>query len=254
MTLCLAQKNEATGVDFALVRLDRTIPNHLPLVLDLDGGVKKGTVVYVLGYPLGLPLKLADGALVSSVLDAGYFVANLDTFGGNSGSPVFNASTNQVEGILVRGGADFRAVGSCNRAFVCPEMPDSTVSCGGEASTSINQLNDSLKAMSTNKTVPSLEPITRMYRSGERLSGSGKNFSAEYELTSAPPRAGYKIGSYTYSLAGDRGCNAWSTCRASVQGDRVGFRFSLQGHDEWRPPGQAKSEGFLTVTFVPQQT
>jgi len=34
-------------------------------------------------------------------------VANLDTFGGNSGSAVFNAETGEVEGILVRGENDY---------------------------------------------------------------------------------------------------------------------------------------------------
>jgi hypothetical protein len=34
-------------------------------------------------------------------------VANLDTYGGNSGSPVFNHRTGEVEGILVRGENDY---------------------------------------------------------------------------------------------------------------------------------------------------
>ena len=36
-----------------------------------------------------------------------YFSANLDTYGGNSGSAVFNANTGVVEGILVRGATDY---------------------------------------------------------------------------------------------------------------------------------------------------
>ena len=36
-----------------------------------------------------------------------YFTANLDTYRGNSGSPVFNAITHKVEGVLVRGEQDF---------------------------------------------------------------------------------------------------------------------------------------------------
>ena len=34
-------------------------------------------------------------------------VTNLDSFGGNSGAAVFNASTLEVEGILVRGDRDY---------------------------------------------------------------------------------------------------------------------------------------------------
>jgi hypothetical protein len=54
-------------------------------------------------------------------------VANLDTYGGNSGSPVFNATNHQVEGILVRGENDFVTNGSCYVSLVCP-----TTGCRGE--------------------------------------------------------------------------------------------------------------------------
>jgi V8-like Glu-specific endopeptidase len=59
-----------------------------------------------MGHPSGLPMKYADGAKVFGNFD-NYFSTNLDTFGGNSGSPVFNAKTNEVVGILVRGDIDY---------------------------------------------------------------------------------------------------------------------------------------------------
>ena len=49
-----------------------------------------------------------------------YFVANTDTFGGNSGSGVFDLSTLQQVGILVRGETDYVASGSCNIVNHCP--------------------------------------------------------------------------------------------------------------------------------------
>ena len=52
---------------------------------------------------------------------------HLDTYGGNSGSPVFNAATHEVEGILVRGETDFTSNGTCNVSLVCP-----TSGCRGE--------------------------------------------------------------------------------------------------------------------------
>ena len=67
-----------------------------PLALDLNGKAAKDTLVYALGYPTGLPLKLAGNATVQSVSGTAYFTANLDTFAGNSGSPVFNFATNRV--------------------------------------------------------------------------------------------------------------------------------------------------------------
>ena len=42
-----------------------------------------------------------------------FFSANLDTYGGNSGSAVFNAVNGQIEGILVRGATDYVSRGGC---------------------------------------------------------------------------------------------------------------------------------------------
>ena len=47
-------------------------------------------------------------------------MANLDTYGGNSGSAVFNAKTGLVEGILVRGEQDYVQKGDCRVSNVCP--------------------------------------------------------------------------------------------------------------------------------------
>jgi V8-like Glu-specific endopeptidase len=249
----VAQKEESAGVDFALVKVDRPMVDHPPLKLHTNGDVSIGNFVYVIGYPSGLPLKLADGAVVSDVAVNGYFVSNLDTFGGNSGSPVLNPASNLVEGILVRGGTDFRTVGTCQQAFTCPKNPDGTSDCSGEASTLMSRVSSALDTLNSQntKSIPATMSIVKTFRSGERLSGSGANFSSVYELESEPPPPGYKIGSFVYSLSGDRACNAWSTCSASADGNKVVFRFSLQGHNEWPPPGQAKSEGFLTVTYAP---
>jgi V8-like Glu-specific endopeptidase len=249
----LAKKEEDSGVDYALVKVDRPIVDHPPLRLHSGGDVSIGNFVYVLGHPSGLPLKMADGAIVSDVTSNGYFLSKLDTFGGNSGSPVLNPANNLVEGILVRGGTDFRPVQTCQKAFTCPLKPDGTADCSGEASTLISRVSSALETADNMvaKLAPTKVPIVKTFRSGERLSGSGANFSGVYELESEPPPPGYKIGNFVYSLAGDRGCNAWSTCSASSDGTKVVFRFSLQGHNEWAPPGQAKSEGFLTVTYVP---
>lgn len=49
--------------------------------------------------PAGLPQKIAGGAKVRSI-QTGFFVANLETDGGNSGSAVFNLSNGVIEGIL----------------------------------------------------------------------------------------------------------------------------------------------------------
>ncbi len=71
-----------------------------------EGSPKKGDNIVVIGHPSGLPTKIAGGANIRSV-NSVYFQANLDTYGGNSGSAVFNADTGLLEGILVRGERDY---------------------------------------------------------------------------------------------------------------------------------------------------
>ncbi|OGR94965.1 MAG: hypothetical protein A2016_12215 [Elusimicrobia bacterium GWF2_62_30] len=93
------------GGDYALIKLDRPVKNHKPLAINRGGGLKKGDGLFVTGHPLGLPFKFTPGGMVVKNVDpqAAFFSTNLDTFGGNSGSPVFNAATGLIEGVHVRG-------------------------------------------------------------------------------------------------------------------------------------------------------
>lgn len=104
-------------LDFAVVRVDRSItaPGASPLPMRESGLVEIGTPVGVIGHPFGLPKKLAFSSDTQvRRIDAPYFFfANVDAFSGNSGSPVFNAATGMVEGILVRGNTDFNVGMSC---------------------------------------------------------------------------------------------------------------------------------------------
>jgi len=98
--------DRATQNDFAVIELDRPVTDRVPLKLREAGKVEVGTPLVVIGYPSGLPVKVAGGAKVRAVREE-FFVANLDTYGGNSGSAVLNATTMEVEGILVRGDTDY---------------------------------------------------------------------------------------------------------------------------------------------------
>lgn len=96
--------------DHSVVRVDRpiTAPDANAFVVRREGTIQPGEYVGVIGHPSGLPMKIAFGdTYVRSSATEGYFVANLDTYGGNSGSPVINATTGMLEGILVRGATDF---------------------------------------------------------------------------------------------------------------------------------------------------
>jgi V8-like Glu-specific endopeptidase len=102
----MAHNLTTSGVDYAVIRLEKKVDIQPLKVSNRDA--KYGDCLYILGHPCGSPLKLADGARVVNSINAAYFVASLDSYGGNSGSPVFN-DRHEVVGILVRGESDFEA-------------------------------------------------------------------------------------------------------------------------------------------------
>ena len=59
------------------------------------------------------------------------FEANLDTYGDNSGSAVFNRTTREVEGILVRGNNDYVA-DTTNSCWRSNTVADNTANTDGE--------------------------------------------------------------------------------------------------------------------------
>lgn len=106
--------------DYALIELDREVTDRKPLRLSTKKP-KKGTSLFVVGTPTGLPLKVATGSVKSKGIIATYFRTNLDTFAGNSGSPVFNEESGKVEGILVRGQEDYERSMGCLASTVYGE-------------------------------------------------------------------------------------------------------------------------------------
>jgi hypothetical protein len=123
----IGREEVSTGADWALVRIDRPVTNHALAKIRREGKVANGQQVHVIGHPVGLPTKFAGGAAVRDNQPSAFFVANLDTYGGNSGSPVFNSDTHEVEGVLVRGETDFVTSGNCRVSLVCPSS-----GCRGE--------------------------------------------------------------------------------------------------------------------------
>lgn len=123
----LGRREVKEGADWALVRLNRA-SDRKPARIRTTGRLPDNEKLHVVGHPCGLPAKFAAGATVRSNESKAFFVANLDTYGGNSGSPVFNSSTHIVEGLLVRGERDFvKTDGDCFVSMVCP-----TTGCRGE--------------------------------------------------------------------------------------------------------------------------
>ena len=100
-------QNSYSMEDWGIIELDRKVKGIDRVEIRMEGEIEVGEELVVIGHPSGLPTKVADGAFVRKNDNPNYFQANLDTFGGNSGSAVFNAHTGWVEGILVRGENDY---------------------------------------------------------------------------------------------------------------------------------------------------
>ncbi len=131
----IGREQVGTGADWALVRLDRKVSGHEPLKFNTKDTLKNGDELVVIGHPAGLPTKVAGGATVRDASPKGYIVANLDTYGGNSGSAVFNAKTGVIEGILVRGENDYVYKDGCRVSNVC-----ASDACRGEDVTKLSSI------------------------------------------------------------------------------------------------------------------
>ena len=106
---------DSSIADWAIVKLKtkgKIDLNKRKLNLKQEG-VIDNTKLYVIGHPLGLPMKFADdSSIVNSPTGLpNFFHADLDTFYGNSGSPIFCAKEHKVVGILSGGRTDFTDVG-----------------------------------------------------------------------------------------------------------------------------------------------
>lgn len=93
--------------DLALIKLDRKVVNRKPIILSNDK-VQKGDALTMIGYPLGIPQKIADSGKVTGPSDSKVsFRHDVDSQSCNSGGPLFNTKGEQV-GVLVRGtGMDY---------------------------------------------------------------------------------------------------------------------------------------------------
>ncbi|PCC73887.1 Trypsin-like peptidase domain-containing protein [Nannocystis exedens] len=91
--------------DWAIFELDREVVGRTirPLATEPIAALRP---VHIAGHPLGLPRKLAGNAVVRDNSAADHFKANLDAYGGNSGSPIFDAETHAIVGLLVSGQED----------------------------------------------------------------------------------------------------------------------------------------------------
>jgi len=106
-------------MDIAVFDVDRDL-NAAPIKLSKDPTPPVNEPIYMIGFPYGLPKKVAANAsIISPTQEPVCFYTSLDAFQGNSGSPIFSLKTNEVIGILVSGNVDYHWNGSCNVAVDC---------------------------------------------------------------------------------------------------------------------------------------
>ncbi|MGH3054596.1 MAG: trypsin-like serine peptidase, partial [Gaiellaceae bacterium] len=78
--------------DYTVIRLDRVAAGRDPLAIRRTGTPVVSDPVVLIGYPYGLPLKVAGGAEVKRVTRT-FFEANTDSYAANSGSPVVDSTS-----------------------------------------------------------------------------------------------------------------------------------------------------------------
>lgn len=124
-------------LDFALIQLDRVVTDRAPLKVREEGVVPDNASLTMMGYPSGLPLKVALHGKIRANTDPVIFTGAIDSFHGSSGSPVVNATTLEVEGILSSGEDDYvwDAHRGCNVVKVCGENE-----CRGEDAVRITNI------------------------------------------------------------------------------------------------------------------
>ena len=132
------REQDGHGADFAVIELDREVPNHEVLKVNsarMNSTIEVGTKLVMIGHPVGLPTKVDDGGSVRDASKKGFFLATTDSYGGNSGSAVFNYLNGEIEGVLVRGENDFviKPGTSCRVTNMCSET-----GCRGEDVTKIS--------------------------------------------------------------------------------------------------------------------
>jgi len=111
------------GEDHAVCRVDRAVTGRTPLPIRRSGIALQDDPLVMVGHPAVLPKKIEAGGQVKDPNGTTpYFMANVDAYGGNSGSMVVSQTTGVIEGILVRGNQDYvSGPGGCLLSNQCPD-------------------------------------------------------------------------------------------------------------------------------------
>ena len=95
-----AGEEENMRTDIGFVLLDREVTNHQPANTSFIEA-KTGLSVIVIGHSMGMPQKAQTNAsIIATSQKMNFFMTDADAEGGQSGSPVFDAGTGKLLGII----------------------------------------------------------------------------------------------------------------------------------------------------------
>jgi V8-like Glu-specific endopeptidase len=105
-----------TYIDWGLLTLNRSAPASAQILrINEQDNLEPETPVFIIGHPLGLPAKYTGQGQVTEVGEQ-IFTIDLPISLHHSGSPVFNARTGKVEGIV------FNEDGNCYKICLLAEV------------------------------------------------------------------------------------------------------------------------------------
>jgi len=124
--------------DYAVLKLNKKVEGIRPLKFRKYGKVSAKDEMVAIGFPSGLPMKIARNGQIINNKEKNYFLTSNDTFGGNSGSPIINFRSGEVEGILIAGDKDYNKNKNkdCYEVNVCKDIKK----CKGETVQRITKL------------------------------------------------------------------------------------------------------------------
>lgn len=143
---CVSNTTGWPANDWSLFELDREVEGRSPLYVRHDSAPAVGLGLAIIGHPMGIPVKISPTGEVKSLLTT-TFKHNVESFGGNSGSPVFDRLTGMIEGIhvtppMAHWVSSSDALGSCMTETVCATT--GCVGSGFSGATRITLLADKI--------------------------------------------------------------------------------------------------------------
>lgn len=138
---------EPSGIEYAdsnnditVIKVKNAFKKERIVCCNKTGTVLKDEDFFVIGYPDGLPLKVATKASVIKRVSSNIHLFNSDTSKGNSGSPVFNLQSGEVEGIILGGESQDHVLNHVKLCRVPMRCPEKIGGCHGEKVASISLL------------------------------------------------------------------------------------------------------------------